>query len=93
MGNQCKNITRETADTVIEGISVSEIAYEIKDYYAKHKYGERMIPFSAETIKKIAEILESGNIPKEDAENYDENMSFEILMQSLYENLNRLGRL
>lgn len=89
MDKKYSNITWETPDTAIEGTPVSEIPYEIKDYYAKHKYGDRMIPFSAETIKKIAEILESGDIPKEDAENYDESMTFEILMQSLYENLNR----
>ena len=72
-------ITSETPDSVIESISVSEMPQEIKDYYAKYGYWKRGIPFSAKTVKEIAEILESGKIPEEKPEEYDENITFDML--------------
>lgn len=79
MDKRYANITWETPDTVIEGTPVRDIPYEIKDYYAKYGYWKRNISFSTKTVKQIAKILESGEVPKEDMESYDENMTFEML--------------
>ncbi|NBH15368.1 hypothetical protein D3Z36_14575 [Lachnospiraceae bacterium] len=72
-------ITSETPDSVIESMLVNEMPEEIKDYYAKYGYWERHIPFSAKTIKEIAGILESEKIPEEKPEEYDENITFDML--------------
>lgn len=79
-------ITWDTSDTVIEGTPISEIPYEIKDYYAKYGYWKRGIPFSAKTVKQIAKILESGEVEEKTAD-YDENMTFDKLLESFYDSL------
>lgn len=73
------NITSKTPDFIIEKTPVSKIPDEIKDYYAKYGYWKKGIPFSVKTIKEIARILESGEIPTEKPMEYDENMTFDML--------------
>lgn len=80
------NITWDTPDTVIEGTPVSEIPQEIKEHYAKYGYWKRGIPFSTKTVKEIAKILESGEAEEKTAD-YDENMTFEKLLESFYDSL------
>lgn len=80
------NITWDTPDSVIESTSVSEIPQEIKEHYAKYGYWKRGIPFSAKTVKEIAKILESGEAEEKTAD-YDENMTFEKLLESFYDSL------
>ncbi len=55
-------ITQETPDSVIEGTPVNQIPQGIRDYYEKHSYYKRGIPFSAKTIKEIVKILETGSV-------------------------------
>lgn len=58
MDKKYVNITWGTPDTVIEETPVSDIPKEILDYYMSNYYGKRGIPFSAKTIKEIAEIID-----------------------------------
>lgn len=80
------NITSNTPDTVIEGTPVNEIPKEIKEHYAKYGYWKRGIPFSAKTVKQIAKILESGEEEEKTAD-YDENMTFDKLLEYFYDSL------
>ena len=69
MDKKYSNITWETPDTVIEGTPVTELPKEIMDYYIQNNYSDKGIPLSAETVKKIAKILnkeEKGIAPWND---------------------------
>ncbi len=73
-----KNISWDYTNEAIEGTPLSEIPKEILDYYAKHGYWKRNIPFSADTFRHIAKIIESGE-EEEKTSDYDENMNFDKL--------------
>ncbi len=73
-----KNISWDSSNETIEGTPLSEIPKEILDYYAKHGYWKRNIPFSTDTFRHIAKIIESGE-EEEKTSDYDENMTFDKL--------------
>ena len=80
------NITSNTPDSVIENTPVSETPQEIKEHYAKYGYWKRGMPVSAKTVKQIAKILESGETEEKTAD-YDENMTFDKLLEYFYDSL------
>lgn len=57
MESKYEKITWKTLNSAIEGTPLSDIPKEILDYYTENDYAKKGIPFSAETFKKIAEIL------------------------------------
>lgn len=80
------NDIAKMSNSLIEQIPIRDIPKEIKEYFAKYGYWKRGIPFSAKTVKHIAKILESVET-EEKTVDYDENMTFEKLLEYFYNSL------